>query len=174
LTTIKAIETHYAGCRFRSRLEARWAVFLDQLGIKWDYEPEGFELQSGRYLPDFWLANVQGRLGTTFGIWLEIKPPSEPNDDPRWRELAQITDSAVYVARGLPRPPHHSNDGWIEEFTGDGWDDQIVFCNCDGPWAMKYGPETNYHTDKAWQHHILVNEALTAARSARFEHGESG
>jgi hypothetical protein len=25
----KAIETHYKGYRFRSRLEARWAVFFD-------------------------------------------------------------------------------------------------------------------------------------------------
>lgn len=29
--TIRAIETRYAGCRFRSRLEARWAVFFDHL-----------------------------------------------------------------------------------------------------------------------------------------------
>jgi hypothetical protein len=40
----KPIETRYAGCRFRSRLEARWAVFFDRLGIAWEYEPEGFEL----------------------------------------------------------------------------------------------------------------------------------
>ena len=30
--TAKAIETRYAGHRFRSRLEARWAVFFDALG----------------------------------------------------------------------------------------------------------------------------------------------
>lgn len=53
---IKAIETQYNGLRFRSRLEARWAVFFDKLGIKYQYEPEGFELTNGvRYLPDFYL-----------------------------------------------------------------------------------------------------------------------
>lgn len=60
---MKAIETHYAGCRFRSRLEARWAVFFDTLHIEWQYEPEGFELEHRlsqedgiiRYLPDFHL-----------------------------------------------------------------------------------------------------------------------
>ena len=57
---IKAIETEYGGCRFRSRLEARWAVFFDTLGVRWEYEPEGFEIPRGdetttRYLPDFWL-----------------------------------------------------------------------------------------------------------------------
>lgn len=68
--TIKAIETRYAGCRFRSRLEARWAVFFDTLGIRWEYEPEGFELPSGRYLPDFWFPDhrlygeVKGDLST--------------------------------------------------------------------------------------------------------------
>lgn len=50
------IETRYGGHRFRSRTEARWAVCLDALGLRWDYEPEGYELPGGtRYLPDFWL-----------------------------------------------------------------------------------------------------------------------
>src|SRR5262245_20844714 len=57
--SIQAIETHYAGCRFRSRLEARWAVFFDYLGIRWEYEPEGFEVENGkRYLPDFYLPGL--------------------------------------------------------------------------------------------------------------------
>ena len=51
---IKAIETVYNGYRFRSRLEARWAVFFDALGVEYEYEPEGFKLPSGKcYLPDF-------------------------------------------------------------------------------------------------------------------------
>jgi hypothetical protein len=41
---IKAIETRYKGYRFRSRLEARWAVFFDALGVEWEYEKEGFDL----------------------------------------------------------------------------------------------------------------------------------
>lgn len=48
-----AIETTYAGCRFRSRLEARWAVFFNTLGIRWEYEPQGFASAAGAYLPDF-------------------------------------------------------------------------------------------------------------------------
>lgn len=64
--TIKAIETEYNGYRFRSRLEARWAVFFDAMGIKYEYEPEGFDLPSGRYLPDFFLKD--------FGVYVEIKP----------------------------------------------------------------------------------------------------
>lgn len=52
--TIKAIEVEYDGHKFRSRLEARWAVFFNALGVDYEYEPEGFELPSGKkYLPDF-------------------------------------------------------------------------------------------------------------------------
>jgi len=64
---VRAIETRYAGCRFRSRLEARWAVWFDCMGIKWQYESEGFELGAGvRYLPDFFLPS--------FDLHVEVKP----------------------------------------------------------------------------------------------------
>ena len=54
MNEIKAIETKYKGYRFRSRLEARWAVYFDTLGVAWEYEPEGFDLGNGLYyLPDF-------------------------------------------------------------------------------------------------------------------------
>lgn len=50
---IKPIETVYNGYRFRSRLEARWAVLFDGIGIRYRYEPEGFALDDGTlYLPD--------------------------------------------------------------------------------------------------------------------------
>jgi hypothetical protein len=42
---VKPKDTPYKGYWFRSRLEARWAVFFDTLGLKWLYEPEGFDLQ---------------------------------------------------------------------------------------------------------------------------------
>src|SRR5690242_16488708 len=37
-------ETYYGGCEFRSRIEARWAVVFDTLGIDWVYEPQHYEL----------------------------------------------------------------------------------------------------------------------------------
>lgn len=79
---IKAIETYYKGYHFRSRLEARWAVFFDTLGIEWKYEDQGFERQvvdfvsngepvykTERYLPDFYLPNRWGGGG----IYVEVK-----------------------------------------------------------------------------------------------------
>jgi hypothetical protein len=64
---IKTIPTTYNNIKFRSRLEARWAVFFDQLGIKYLYEYEGFELENKEwYLPDFYLPE--------YGIYCEVKP----------------------------------------------------------------------------------------------------
>ncbi len=59
MNCLRAIETEYKGYRFRSRLEARWAVFFDVCGVDWEYEPEGFILPGGQqYLPDFLLHDV--------------------------------------------------------------------------------------------------------------------
>lgn len=67
---IKAIETEYKGCKFRSRLEARWAVLFDQLDIRYEYEPTGFEMRNKtRYLPDFYLPD--------FDLYGEVKPPRD-------------------------------------------------------------------------------------------------
>lgn len=63
---MKAIETVYNGYKFRSRLEARWAVFFDSIGVEYEYEQEGFELESGWYLPDFYLP--------FYKCFVEIKP----------------------------------------------------------------------------------------------------
>ena len=65
---IKPIETKYNGFRFRSRLEARWAVFFDMLGLKYEYEIEGFEMNRVRYLTDFYIPSLDR--------WFEIKAKS--------------------------------------------------------------------------------------------------
>ena len=61
MSEIKAIETEYNGYRFRSRLEARWAVFFDEANIQYDYEPEGYIRSDNtrmQYLPDFYLKDL--------------------------------------------------------------------------------------------------------------------
>ena len=61
------IQTLYGSVLFRSRLEARWALYFDVIGIAWEYEKEGYEFADGtRYLPDFWLPQVC--------MWAEVKP----------------------------------------------------------------------------------------------------
>mgnify|MGYP003350141165 CR=1 FL=1 len=65
---MQPITTIYKGYRFRSRLEARWAVFFETLGLDWAYEPEGFDLGGTQYLPDFRV--TAGEIT----YWYEIKP----------------------------------------------------------------------------------------------------
>ena len=71
---IKPIETRYKGYKFRSRLEAKWAVFFDACGIDWDYEPEGFCIDGEiNYLPDFLLHDVFVQAVGVIDLYVEIK-----------------------------------------------------------------------------------------------------
>jgi len=70
--TIKPIETVYDGHRFRSRLEARWAVFFKHAGIEYEYEPQGYDMGIEKYLPDFYVSQWK--------TYLEIKPRWSSND----------------------------------------------------------------------------------------------
>lgn len=56
------IQTLYDGIQFRSRLEARWAAFFDQMGWSWLYEP----IDLNGWLPDF-------EIGCA-GTLVEVKP----------------------------------------------------------------------------------------------------
>jgi len=81
MSEIKAIETEYNGYRFRSRLEARWAVFFDIASIKYLYEYQGFVLNDSRnYLPDFYLPK--------FNVFVEIKS-DRSHDDGKARKFAE-------------------------------------------------------------------------------------
>lgn len=71
---IRAIQTSYAGYKFRSRLEARWAVFFDAAGIPFEYEPEGLILSDGSYyLPDFYLPDIS--------VYLEVARKGLPREE---------------------------------------------------------------------------------------------
>lgn len=52
--TFRARPTVYAGIQMRSRLEARYAAILDDLGFPWRYEPRAYGASARKqYLPDF-------------------------------------------------------------------------------------------------------------------------
>lgn len=101
------IQTRYAGHLFRSRLEARWAVWFDSLKVRWDYEPEGFDLGDGfTYLPDFWLPNEE--------FWVEVKPePLNEREQEVAFRLAEGSHSPVVSFVGPPsRPAFAAYFGW--------------------------------------------------------------
>lgn len=73
---LKPIETFYKGYKFRSRLEARLAVFFDALNLKWQYEAEGYKLSNGEYyLPDFRVVSINHMV-----YWYEVKPYRDQGD----------------------------------------------------------------------------------------------
>lgn len=93
---LRVLPTTYAGKRFRSRLEAKWAFFFDQLGILWEYEPDGFQLNDGtRYLPDFYLPKFSR------GIYAEIKPSADPFL--KARKFAPELPRPIWLCEGEPR-----------------------------------------------------------------------
>lgn len=174
--SIKAIETKYKGCAFRSRLEARYAVLFDALGIKWEYEPEGFVLEDGTwYLPDFWLPKFNGPEG----LWVEVKPDDRDFDTAK--NFARSTGQSILLADGTPDCKVY----WIADGKAIGNEEHYSFLQ-DSIFMDKYitgshkGEYRLYvclgfdpgEEDIDWFGDSVVS-AVEIARSARFERGQS-
>ena len=114
--TIKAIPTEYKGITFRSKLEADWAKFFNNLGIKYLYEPKHYTLKHGdsvtNYLPDFYLIEKEsGREGARVkreGVFVEIKPLLQIDTEPVvWFEkclsLSEQFKKDILLIRGEPK-----------------------------------------------------------------------
>lgn len=118
MADIKPIETVYNGYRFRSRLEARWAVFFDAAGIKYEYEPEGYTLNDGTmYLPDFFLPDFdifveikRDRSSTEYNEWVKIANEWED----KCRKFRDSVGKAIYIQYGDP-----TSDMWGTLFAFD-------------------------------------------------------
>lgn len=175
LKTVKPITTIYRGYRFRSRLEARWAVFLDALGVKWEYEAEGYDLgEAGWYLPDFWLPKLK--------MFLEVKRVGGMTPQARRKAvaLARLTGSEVWECVGLPEPRWYQTHGklWGERSS---WEQTLDSLNGRGMLGLAL---TTYRrdaknkcravleaADERDRGHIKkLYAACNAARAARFEH----
>lgn len=190
---MKAIPTRYAGCHFRSRLEARWAVFFDTLEIAWDYEPEGVVTEDGtHYLPDFWLPELR--------VWFEVK--GQDGDWSKWRKFheevnpsyelvpwhgstrAQLPDGFImpprtFMAGPIPRPdarddyqfgvllgPGSPHGGWAFGLCSTCGTLEIGHVAWDNPLGCG-------HSSTPLTRHQRLLAGYRAARSARFEHGET-
>jgi len=139
---IRAIPTEYAGARFRSRLEAKWAAFFDLLGWRWEYEP----IDLDGYIPDFILT------GFPKPILVEVKPrisrdelvtaASGKIEASGWAHDALIVGLALLpYTEGVGVLSQRSNA--VEVYPDDwSWADGIVACNPEGdsrpcrPWGL--------------------------------------
>jgi hypothetical protein len=162
---IKPIETLYKGYRFRSRLEARWAVFFDALGIKWEYEKEGYELDGARYLPDFWLPQMDS--------WFEGKSATR-EERKKAMKLSIGSKKAVYLFAGEIEPNMFGSRFY--DYCEDDACQWVMCLSCkeikilwtlDKPseWQCKSGHMLSDEVN-------VINKAFLAGRQARFEHGE--
>lgn len=199
MTNLKPIQTRYKGYNFRSRLEARWAVFFDALGYKWEYEPEGFVLSDNtRYLPDFRTISPTG-----ITIWYEIKPNGVADDDKVLRFRDQGNN--IYQLCGDPLEHLHFDDvnpngskahvcprcGCISRMDIAHWVDDWAFqcqhCDMDTPSGGGHPIEEGLlefiRPCKGYieieQPHLgrylrSLHGAAVKARRARFEFGQSG
>jgi hypothetical protein len=173
--SFRAIETRFAGCRFRSRLEARWAVFFQTLAVPWHYEPEGFVLSTGDWhLPDF-LIRLKGR-----SLWVEVKPAGI--SAPLFKQFMADIKQPGTVLHEIPDPVSVRRDGSGFDFFDEGGfrDTPYKFCICEMCGAV--GFEFDGFSDRmpcgcnkpykdCTHDHPRILKALTAARSARFEAG---
>jgi hypothetical protein len=153
---IKSIPTRYKTFRFRSRLEARWAVFFDVLGIEWRYESRSVDLGWCLYIPDFWLPQYR--------MYAEVKP-----DDFRSEELVKVTtlvaktneeclllcgspDLKAYWAVG----PRLSQKRYILTITQD------------YPLHVGRFPSQIYSSEEEFLHDEIYYRAWVAARDTKF------
>lgn len=201
VTTFRPIETRAYGHRFRSRTEARWAVFFTALGLRWEYEPEGFNIDGELYLPDFRVWTPQGEP-----IWYEVKPLNVTADS-KLEKLCKALDrqrgedwSAIraVLLNGSPRDffkDHAMCPRCGVMLTADLFDDcgdevgvNCFSCDMETPGGGGHPLENNgvkgisYYPHKGWvttpKHEFeylkrYCNAAVEIATSARFEHGET-
>lgn len=172
--TIKSIETKYKGFRFRSRLEARWAIFFDMIGLKYEYEVEGFEMNGIRYLPDFYIPCLDR--------WFEIK--AKPLSDYEMKKCEEFCfnkdneNIKFSVLVGSPEVVKIDKFAGIMEYVWE-WPSEMYPENVrfQAPEELSEKEYYSRFMRGVWVVPDVTEEELTlaviAAREARFEFGES-
>lgn len=173
---IKAIPTMYKGVSFRSRLEARWAIVFDQLGIEWQYETEGYDIQieqdfSIRYIPDFMLTG--GSVRCPDPLFVEVKGNMLPDDALKIEAFAQ--HYPIYVVNYVPADLMDicngiDTDQGIPYFnfqTVDGdYFGAVLGARKGGGWGL-FGADSSYWAD---MDEAKTRRAYAMARAAHFEY----
>ena len=128
---ITPIETYYNGCKFRSRLEARWAVYFDLCGIDWEYETEGYEitLENGhtvKYLPDFVLHNII--INTKYiipNLYVEVKGVMTEYDELKIDSFHK-SGHEILILQELPKKFSIKDEGFASMGLWRGYDDFVI------------------------------------------------
>lgn len=100
-------------CYFKSKLERRWAQYLELLNLlgeihDWEYEPVKFEfgkIRSGTvfYTPDFWVST-----GPMEHIWHEVKGHLTQKDVTKFRRMQKYHPNELLILV-MQREPKKAN-----------------------------------------------------------------
>lgn len=174
------IETLYKGIQFRSRLEAKWACFFDNLGWRWEYEPTDFN----GWIPDFAIYGKEI-------VYVEVKPVI---DFPKWvseKIDSSGCDTETLIVGQSVRQPLSDYDGrklgWLREMSMDGkwwWEEAafgkwkigegkiIGFCHCHGRYVDRItgGYDGGSHGD-LWLDDVEIDLLWAKASNVTQWHG---
>lgn len=177
---INSIETIYNGYRFRSRLEARWAVFFDVLGIKYVYEPQGYTMKYGiRYLPDFELLNIYRRDCDSTGykntpLFVEVKGAYNESqisieDKIKIENFAKERDIIVFgnIPKDLNDAYESGHDPYLFNYSFLDGDAYPCFFSIFQGNIWLGGPD--HDESQEFGSEESINRALATARMARFD-----
>lgn len=183
---MKAIETTYRGYRFRSRLEARWAVLFDSIGATWEYEPEGYEHDDTCYLPDFLLHGVKG-LDKGTDLYIEVKGVMNDMDACKIDLFSKnkptlVVGSIPYANSIIDLMDEIENEMDVDITEHPEWPPRNSTATINGgdfPVFIATGMHGGIYLISQYYGDVDVDEEKTlsayrAARGARFEHGEKG
>jgi hypothetical protein len=120
-------------------------VIFQELGVRWEYEPEGYVVRGKCYLPDFWIEE--------WNAWFEVKPMSEQH---KMRSLVSMLQQLrrdtrarhAYVCFGAPDLIRGSRI----------FDDQCAY-----EWVNEFGPVCESPSEG------VAYEAYRIAMEERFE-----
>jgi len=128
---IKPKKIKYGGVSYKATLEARWAVFFDSLGIKYEYEPVYDEVETGGrvafYKPDYYLSELD--------IFIEIKP-SKPCEIENIKAAGWAKHvNEIIILFNLNPPTLDLENGWFFSFPEIKKIPEIMdgYCWCECP-----------------------------------------
>ena len=133
----RGIPTTYAGTKFRSRIEARWAATFDLAGWEWVYEP----FDGDGYIPDFLIKSdhpllVEVKPATLESEYREPIPKITKGIGDLWRHDLIILGADINMKGG--------GAGVLLDFLAgpDDWHASVAhWVNC--PWCVSMGIVTD-------------------------------
>ena len=159
----------YNGIEFRSKLESKTAQAFDNLGVKYEYEPDGYKLSNGLwYKPDFYLPDAHQ--------FAECKGVMSNEDSAKIVGLVEDTGKPVlvlsYTNAMLVMRVGDSPDGEIVTYSGD--EVALSWCEeCGKPWFLGWPDTYRCRCCGAYDgdHHLVGCFDVESATNL-FKHGQ--